>query len=350
MDQAVSDGVFPGGVLLAARGDTVLVSCVAGRTSLFQGGKAVTADTVFDLASLTKPLATALALMVLVSEKKIDPDAPVYQYVDGEIPRDKAQITWTHLLCHHSGLPDYKPWYKTLLTLPESSRKPALYRMIRDEPLVYPVGEKTVYSDIGFLLLQQGIESVGGESFARFLRNHVYGPLSVSGLFFPSHDNPRVARYDYAATEICPVRGLLQGVVHDENAYFIGGAAGHAGLFGTAGAVFALLRKLTAARTGAQVTPLLQPEIISRFVRVPENARRTPGFDVPAPSGASCGQYFNKAYTIGHLGFTGTSFWMDLAQDIIVVFLTNRVHPTRENQKIHQFRPVIHDAVMRTIL
>jgi len=192
MDQAVSDGVFPGGVLLAARGDTVLVSCAAGRTSLFPEGKAVTADTVFDLASLTKPLATALALMVLVSEKSIDPDAPVYKYMDGEPPRDKSQITWTHLLCHHSGLPDYRPWYKTLLTLPESSRKPALYRMIRDEPLVYPVGEKTVYSDIGFLLLQQGIESVGGESFARFLRNHVYGPLSVSGLFFPSHDNPRV--------------------------------------------------------------------------------------------------------------------------------------------------------------
>lgn len=350
MQQAVSDGVFPGGVLLAAREAEVLVTASAGRTSLFEGGKKVAPDTVFDLASLTKPLATALAVMRLASENTIDMSQSIRGSMQEACPCDKAEIVWAHLLCHTSGLPDYRPYFEKLLEIPESRRKPALRSMILDEPLLHPPGSKTVYSDVGFLLLQFCIEAMTGKSFPRFIQEDIYPSVPVSGLFFPSHTDPPAGRFDYAATEVCSFRGLLQGVVHDENAFAIGGAAGHAGLFGTAEGVYRLLQKLLAAYLGLQPINGLRPEIIARFFRVPKNAQRPPGFDVPSQEGAGCGRYFSKGHTVGHLGFTGTSFWMDLERKIIVVLLTNRVHPNRENEKIKKFRSFIHDEVMQRLL
>lgn len=349
MKQAVSDGVFPGGVLLAARKGEVLVTAAAGRTSVFEGGKKVTPDTVFDLASLTKPLATALAVMHLVSENKIDMWVSIRGILGKACPHDKAEITWAHLLCHTSGLPDYRPYFEKLLKMPASMRNAALRSLILDEPLVHPPGSKTIYSDVGFLLLQFCIEKTTGKSLPRFIQEDIYPSVPVSGLFFPSHTDPAVGRLDYAATEMCPFRGLLQGVVHDENAFAIGGAAGHAGLFGTAHAVYRLLEKLLAAHLGLEKINWLRPEVVARFFSVPEQAQRTPGFDVPAEKGASCGTYFSKGHTVGHLGFTGTSFWMDLEREIIIVLLTNRVHPLRENEKIKKFRPFIHDEVMQRL-
>lgn len=349
MNQAVSDGVFPGGVLLGAREEEVLVTAAAGRTSIFKGGKKVTPDTVFDLASLTKPLATALAVMRLVAETRIDLSDFIRDSLGEECSREKAKITWADLLCHTSGLPAYKPYFETLLEMPESRRKPAMRSMILDEPLVHPPGKMTLYSDVGFLLLQFCIETVTGKAFPRFVQEDVYPSVPVSGLFFPPHAHMAVNRLDYAATEVCPIRGLLQGVVHDENAFAIGGAAGHSGLFGSVNAVFRLLRTLLAAYTGISDGNWLGPEIVLRFFGVPENAQRPPGFDVPAQKGASCGTYFTKRRTVGHLGFTGTSFWMDLERKIIIVLLTNRVHPLRENAKIKKFRPFIHDEVMQRL-
>lgn len=349
MNQAVSDGVFPGGVLLAAREDEVLVTAAAGRTSIFKGGKKVTPDTVFDLASLTKPLATALAVMKIVAESRIDLSESIRDSLGQACSGEKAKITWAHLLCHTSGLPAYRPYFERLLEMPESRRRPAMRSMILDEPLVHPPGKITVYSDVGFLLLQFCIEAVTGKSFPRFVQEDIYPSVPVSGLFFPSHTHMAVDRLDYAATEVCPIRGLLQGTVHDENAFAIGGAAGHAGLFGSVRPVFLLLRTLLAAYTGISDGNWLRPEIVARFFGVPENAQRPPGFDVPAQKGGSCGTYFSKGHTVGHLGFTGTSFWMDLERKIIVVLLTNRVHPLRENEKIKKFRPFIHDEVMQRL-
>lgn len=342
--------MFPGGVLLAGRKEGAVIACAAGKTSLFAGGERVTRDTIFDLASLTKPFATALAVMYLTETGKIDLQEPVYKAWGGDCPGGKRNIRWLHLLCHNSGLPGYRPYYRQLLGLPPSRRKTALYQWIMDEPVMGEPGTQTVYSDIGYLLLQLGIEAVTGQSFARFITYTLYDTLSVSGLFFPAFGDPGAERSRYAATEICPFRGLLQGGVHDENAYALGGAAGHAGLFGTAGAVYALLQKLMAAYAGEPAEHRLNHGIAARLLRVPENVQRTPGFDVPSPVGASCGRYFTPGHTVGHLGFTGTSCWMDLKRQIIVVLLTNRVHPTRNNEKIKEFRPYMHDAVMRRLL
>ncbi len=350
MAQAVADQVFPGGVLLAVRGDEVVITEAVGNTSIFGNRRKVSPDTIFDLASLTKPLATTLAVMFLCSRGEIALDDPVLGNTDNSPSDAKNEITWLNLLCHTSGLSAYRPYYKRLLLLPESDRKPALYHALCNEPLVCPVGRETTYSDVGFLFLQMGIEVVVKKPFATFIRDCLYPSLGIQGLFFPLLQNaPGIDRSEYAATEICSFRGLLQGVVHDENAYAIGGAAGHAGLFGTVNAVYQTLRKILAAHEAVGFNNCLKPEIVSRFLCIPENAERTPGFDVPSVTKSSCGKYFSRHNTIGHLGYTGTSFWVELEKKVIVILLTNRVHPTRQNEKIREFRPVIHDEVMRCI-
>jgi CubicO group peptidase (beta-lactamase class C family) len=152
---------------------------------------------------------------------------------------------------------------------------------------------------------------------------------------------------EFAATERCPWRGiLLEGVVHDDNAYSVGGIEGHAGLFGTAGDVLDLLSELMAVYQGSVSTGVFDVDLTRYFLSLNEQNGRALGFDAPSSKGSSCGRYFSKR-TVGHLGFTGTSFWMDLDRAIIVILLTNRIHPSRDNDRIKDFRPKLHDAVMK---
>lgn len=347
MEQAVSERVFPGGVLLAGRGNELKLFKTVGVTNLFSP-KPVGPGTFFDLASLTKPLATTLAVMCLSGKKIVDLEAPVSMTIPELAHTDKMAVTWRHLLAHTSGLPDYRPYYRELLSMPAHLRKPGLHRLLVAEPLINPCGTKTVYSDIGFLLLQWALEKVTGVSLDKFVTENIYRSLSVSDLFFlPGGDTPSRTGI-YAATERCPARGILDGVVHDENAYAIGGAAGHAGLFGTAEGVYRLLVRLCEEYTGS--SSWFGPGIVRQFFTRSRDADRALGFDVPSPGASSSGKYFDQNYTVGHLGFTGTSFWMDPRHGEIIILLTNRVHPTRSNERIREFRPVIHDAVMSYIM
>ncbi len=350
MEQAVRDGVFPGGVLLAVSGGVEVFSAAAGKTGNRPEDHPVMTDTVYDLASLTKPLATVPAVMYLVAKERIDLEAPVASILKDELPPDKKSITWRHLLSHTSGLPAYRPYFETLCNLPQKRRKQALIRLIADEPLVSRVGEKALYSDIGFLLLQYCIEAVTDMAFAAFVTRKVYPGLNVSGLYFPSYKSPLKMNSVIAATEQCAFRGLLRGVVHDENAFAIGGAAGHAGLFGNTGAVAGLLRQFMGAYAGRPAGTWLTREIAAHFLQPDPVSGRTVGFDRPLSSGSSAGRYFDPDHSAGHLGFTGTSFWMELKRRIIVVLLTNRVHPSRLNETITRFRPYIHDRVMELLL
>jgi len=350
MEQAVREGIFPGGVLLAVSGGVEVFCAAAGKTGSRPEDHAVMPDTVYDLASLTKPLATVPAVMYLVAKECIDPEKPVASILKDELPPDKRGITWRHLLSHTSGLPAHRPYFETLHALPPERRKQALFQMIADEPLVSPVGEKTLYSDIGFLLLQYCIESAENMAFAAFVTRKVYPGLNISGLFFPAYDGLPKMHSVVAATEQCPFRGLLRGVVHDANAFSIGGAAGHAGLFGNARAVSGLLRHFMDAYAGRRTGTWLTRETAAYFLQPDPISGRTVGFDRPLSSGSSAGRYFHPDHSAGHLGFTGTSFWMELKKNIIVVLLTNRVHPSRVNETITTFRPYIHDRVMELLL
>jgi CubicO group peptidase (beta-lactamase class C family) len=314
----------------------------------------MTRDTIFDLASLTKPLATTLAVMKLVAQKKIRLDQSLESILLPFKNTEKSKITVKHLLRHDSGLSDYRPYYKALRNLVPKNRKKALRDFLVQEPLVYPVGQRMLYSDLGFMILSWIVEQVSGKRLDRFVTDEIYRPIglglgSESGLFFVGLDSVP-GTVQFAATECCPWRNiLLDGRVHDDNAYAAGGVEGHAGLFGTAGSIYTLLSTLLSVFHGGSSTGVFEKELVHTFFECRKNSDKALGFDTPSAINASCGRYFSKK-SVGHLGFTGTSFWMDLDRCIIVILLTNRVHPSRNNNKIKTFRPKLHDMVMQHVL
>jgi CubicO group peptidase (beta-lactamase class C family) len=210
MRQALSDGVFPGAVLLAARGGAVRLHAAYGVANLIDR-RPVSPATVFDLASLTKPLATTLAVMRLCQEGRLDPDQPLAAVLPGAAEGDKRGITIAQLLAHTSGLPDYRPYYRDLAPLTAPERRPRLRQFLLDEPLLHPPGEKVLYSDLDFMLLDWVVETVAGLRLDRFLAEQVYGPLQAAPLFFV-HLAKSAPFAAYAATGQCAWLGrLLEG-------------------------------------------------------------------------------------------------------------------------------------------
>jgi len=348
MRQALIEGVFPGAVLLAARGGEVRLHAAFGAANLVDR-RPMTTATAFDLASLTKPLGTTLAVMKLCQEGRLDPDYPLAAVLPAAGTGDKRGITLAQLLAHTSGLPDYRPYFRELAPLPASERRPRLQQLLLQEPLLHPPGAKALYSDLDFMMLEWVVESAAGCRLDRFLSEQIYGPLQAAPLFFVDLERPP-PKAAYAATERCAWRGrLLEGEVHDDNAHVLGGVAGHAGLFGTAAAIHVLLEELLAAYHGLPSARLFGSDVVRRFWQPVPGAGKTLGFDLPAPVNPSCGRFFPPD-SIGHLGFTGTSFWVHRAERALVILLTNRVHPSRENIAIRRFRPLIHDAVMQDLL
>jgi CubicO group peptidase (beta-lactamase class C family) len=203
-----------------------------------------------------------------------------------------------------------------------------------------------VYSDLGFMLLGRLVEQVSGMPLDRFLTDRVYGPMGLADLFFIPLAKRTPPRHAFAATELCPLRcRLLIGEVHDDNAWYAGGVDGHAGLFGTAEAVFRLLRRLVAEDAGRIAEPVFSGRMLTEMLRGSPPHHFSLGFDRPSTEKSSAGRYFSKA-SVGHLGFTGVSFWLDPAADVTVILLTNRVHPYRWHNRLADFRPRIHDRIM----
>ncbi len=345
MRAGLRDCVFPGAVLLVGKGDRPLFFEAFGRANLFSGQK-MTRSTVFDLASLTKPLATTLAVAKLVDEQKITLDDPVGRWFSSFADGDKAPITVRQLLGHQSGLPAHRRFYMSLKNFAPRMRKPAVLDLIKSIPLAYRPGEKRLYSDLGFMVLCRLVEVVGGRSMDRFLASEIYGPAGAGDLFFVDLLDGKKPDRAFAATELCPIRNrLLIGEVHDDNAWWAGGVDGHAGLFGTAGAVFQLIRKLLDCLAGGATSSLLSQRTMSEFVHGTGTESFPLGFDRPDAINSSAGRHFS-ANTIGHLGFTGVSFWADLNRDFTVILLTNRVHPSRWNHRLLSFRPRLHDRIL----
>lgn len=345
MRKGLQDRVYPGAVLLVGHGDVPLFFEAYGSANLFSG-QAMTRETVFDLASLTKPLATSLAVARLVDQGRIGLDEPVGTWLPALAGSGKASLTARQLLCHQSGFPAHRLFYMTLKSLAPDERNAALFDLLRRTPLAGEPGGTTRYSDLGFMLLCRLIERVCGSPLNRFLATEIYAPLGLKDLFFVELTGSRRPHRPYAATELCPVRNrLLVGEVHDDNAWFAGGVDGHAGLFGTAQAIFKLLRSMVADLQGRSSTPLFSKQMLCDLFGV-VNAKALPlGFDRPSAQHSSAGSHFS-ADTVGHLGFTGVSFWLDLEKDACIILLTNRVHPFRWNMRLGQFRPRIHDRIM----
>ena len=344
--------VFPGAVaLVALRGEKVLHE-VVGHLSLLPNRTVMRKDTLFDLASLTKPLATTLAVMALVDDNKISLDQTLAELLSAPIPYDKQGLTLRWLLCHSAGLPDWKPFYQKLVNYKPEERKTVLRDLILEEPLAYAPGKSCVYSDLGFMILEWVIVEASGMSMDRFVEERFYRPLRLERTFLWTEQGfRRFKRREFAATEECPWRKkILQGEVHDDNAFALGGYSGHAGLFGTADEVWRIVN-LIREHYLRRRKDCFNPETVKQFLTKQEaigGCPRALGWDMPSPEGSSAGMYFSPK-SVGHLGFTGTSVWMDLEKDAVVILLTNRVHPSRSNERIKQFRPKLHDCVMQTL-
>jgi len=348
MQSGVDEGVFPGAVLLVARDDAVMLHDAWGIADL-ETQQPVTTNTVFDLASLTKPLATALAAMRLVQAGALSLETPLGRVLPEMTKTDKGAVTVRQLLSHCSGWPAWQPYYEVLRDDPHDIRRERLKALLAAEPLTAAPGATWRYSDLDYLALGLMLEAVGGLRLDRLADQEIYAPLGIRDLFFNPLDETPAAR-DYAATERCPWRGcVLCGAVHDDNAYVLNGVAGHAGLFGTAGGVWNLLRALRRIYAGDVETPWLSRSWVRTLWTRTTRSDWTLGFDMPSLEGSSSGRHFS-ANSVGHLGFTGTSFWLDLDRRIAVVLLTNRVHPSRSNSRIRQFRPRIHDEIMEWLL
>lgn len=353
MRKAVDQKIFPGGVLCVSRRGCILVHEAYGWADLYADIPA-TIDTVFDLASLTKPLATAPAVMKLVAEGSLSVGDRVGDLLPAFAGTDKHMITVADLLCHCSGLPAYREYFYRLAALPFVERRPALSELLVATKRVHPIGERVLYSDLGYMMLRHIVEAVSGQRLDRFVNDNVFQSLGIRGLFYvPLHEAEGgccgVDKRRFAATEDCLRRGfLVKGVVHDDNAYEVGGVDGHAGLFGTAESVHGMMGELLAIYHKETYDNVFTPEAVRQMLEPQMGTSRTFGFDTPDTESSSAGTRFSD-HTVGHLGFTGTSVWMDVPRKIVVVLLTNRVHPDRTNEAIKTFRPVFHDAVMDAI-
>jgi CubicO group peptidase (beta-lactamase class C family) len=350
--EGVREGVYPGAVVLVSSGREIVFFEAVGRRVTDPWEAPMKRTTVFDLASLTKPLATTVALMKLVNEGVIALDEPIQRVLDWSLPADKAGLTCRLLLCHAAGLPDWRPFYLELESLPSTVRETHLRRLLLQGPLAYGPGTETIYSDLGFMMLKWVVERASGMSLPDYLGKHFFGPLGFRRTFMgdaPSGLGLRDAHF--AATEDCPWRRkVMLGQVHDENGYALGGYSGHAGLFSNAEEIRALADLLMQHFRGER-DDFLRPDTVRAFFRRQDLVKRSTwalGWDTPSEEGSSAGCHFSTQ-SVGHLGFTGTSVWMDLEKDVIVILLTNRIHPTRKNEKIRAFRPRLHDRVMEEL-
>lgn len=349
LDQGVLEGVFPGAVLLVAQGGETVFHQAVGQRSLIPKREAMTKDTIFDLSSLTKPLSTALCIMKLVDQGKVYLDQTLSALLEPSPTKDKGDLTPRMLLNHSAGFAARKLYYVELVNYRPEERKRVVREQILEDPFVYPPGKGCLYSDLGFMILEWIIEEASGMPMHEFVERSLYQPLFLKKTFLSTGGSP--GPFDkgmFAATEDCPWRNrVIQGEVYDENAYALGGYSGHAGLFGTAEEVHTIANLLR-EHYFEKRDDYLEPETLREFFsrdNIVEGSTHVLGWDTPSPQNSSSGKYFSPN-TVGHLGFTGTSIWMDLERDMIVILLTNRIHPTKDNEKIQTFRPRLHDLVM----
>jgi len=344
LEQAVADHAFPGGVLAVGYQGQLIVH-EFGRQTYDAKSPAVNVDTIYDAASLTKPVATATLVAMEAEAGRIGLDLPVARYLpewnDGPNPDWRKTVTIRNLLTHSSGLPAHKPYFLTL-----KSKREYVAAICR-EPLEYAPGTKTIYSDLGFILLGEILERTTGKAVDQLAQSLIFAPLDMAGTMF-NPPNRLVSRIAPTENDTSFRKALVQGAVHDENAAAMGGVAGHAGLFTTApdlatfcqmllnGGIYGYHRLMNRAT----VLQFTAPQALAG------NAR-TLGWMSPTPNSSS-GRYFS-ARSFGHLGFSGTSIWIDPDRQLFVILLTNRVYPTRENDKIVAVRPAVHDAVIESL-
>ena len=337
LDSAVADHAAPGAVLAISD---------HGRRFYYGTGQLGVHDparpdstTVYDLASMTKVVGLTTLAMMAVDEGRLDLDAPVQQYLPEFAGPNKQLVTIRHLLTHSSGLPAWRPLYT------ETATREAALALADTTPLDTLPGVRMVYSDLGAMVLTQVIERIYGERIDSLVQQRIAGPLRLTSTRYlpPASWLPRIA-----PTENDPWRGReLRGEVHDENASRLGGVSGHAGLFSDAVDLLTFAEwELSGVDSTGRSWPIPPPKSLPMFIQrqqLPPGSSRALGWDTP--SGLSSAGVLLSSRSFGHTGFTGTSIWTDPTRQLVIVLLSNRVNPTRQNQKWGPVRRGVADRV-----
>lgn len=348
--EGIRTRVFPGAVLFVRHNGQIRVHQAIGLTSSHPGSPPVQLNTIYDLASLTKPLAAASAILLLVQEGRVSLTQTLATLLEKTKGAPLGQAPLRALLSHQSGLPAWCPFYQSFS--PTFSSEPnfrqtriqAVLEMILKESIDQSLPSTSTYSDLGYMVLGFVVERVTGQSLADFARERIFLPLQADKLVFGIQKIQGTMSDQIAPTEDDPWRGRLpHGEVHDENAAVLGGVAGHAGLFGTAQAIGQVTKAWLDSYLGRP--SIFEQELVRQFVKAQTGTSWGLGWDTPSQPSSS-GQWFSPE-SFGHLGFTGTSIWIDPIKELEVIFLSNRVHPTRDNQAIKTFRPKLHDVIIQ---
>jgi len=338
--QAIEQRAFPGASVAVTHLGKVVALKAFGRFTYEKDAPPVTTASIFDIASVSKVVATTSMAMILYERGMLDLDIPVVGVLPEFAGKDasRREVTFRMLLAHTSGLPAYEKLFLRATT------KDAVLNAAFGVPLRNQPGTHAEYSDIGFILLGVALERIAGEPLDRFCQREVFGPLGMSHTAF----NPPAewkSRIPPTADDQTFRKRMLQGEVYDENASVVGGVAAQAGVFSTASdlAVFAHVML-----NGG--VPLVRPETLALFSRranSPSGTSRALGWDTPSNPSQS-GKYFSQS-SFGHLGHTGTSLWIDPERRLSVTLLTNRTWPDCSNQAIKELRPKFHDAVVQAL-
>jgi CubicO group peptidase (beta-lactamase class C family) len=348
VNSAIADNVFPGIEILVARGRFVLFHEVFGHRLPHESETILKKNSLFDLASLTKPLATSIAILHLVEQNKLKFDDLLCQYIPGFVQPGSEQVTIKHLLTHTSGLPDWAALYEP------NFEQAVGWEKLFTIPLVYLPGKSMVYSCLGYIALGEIVRRISGMTLNDYCQDHIYRPLGLRHLVF----NPLNSQLnlEIVPTGYCPIRKkTLHGIVHDENAALFDGEGGNSGLFGTAKAIHNLCSFLISANDYSDQSILSQPSLKSMITNQnkPPLTPRALGWDYKDGQADywSCSEIMPTG-SIGHLGFTGTSLWIDPKSQLIILLLSNRVIISREENipLMRAFRPNLHYLLLSEFL
>src|SRR5690554_2133070 len=338
VNDAVKDSAFPGAVVLVSKDGNIQFHKAFGSFTYEDNSTKTDLNSIYDLASLTKVVATTTAAMICVDRNLFSLDDKVSEYIPEFVSNNKENITIKNLLMHNSGLPAWKKFWGVY------DNSEDVLKDIYNSKTEYEPGTKTIYSDLGLITLAEIIEKVSGKPFDIFCKEEIFEPLNMNDTYFipPDSVKDRIPPTEY---DNYWRNRLIKGEVHDETASLLNGVAGHAGLFSTAEDIHNLL--LTLLNNGRfENKQIIDSATVKIFTTKQTNSSRAIGWDIKSPAKSSAGNYFSSL-SFGHTGFTGTSAWVDPLNKVIVVFLTNRVYPTRENNKIIKVRPLLHDAVIK---
>ena len=337
----LEQGAAPGAALAVGRFGRLVPLKAYGAIDYAAGSPAVDPTTLFDLASLTKVVATTTAAMILEEEGKLDLSRTVQSYLPEFSAPDKAGITVRMLLTHRGGLEAFAPLWK------EWRGRADYLAQINARPLANPPNTKVIYSDWDFVLMGMIIERITGTTLDAFTAARVFGPLAMSSTRFAPDTTDAALMRHVALTALDTLRGQIHGTVHDPNAWALGGVAGHAGLFGSARDLAVFVQMLLNGGTYAG-TRIVKPTTIARWTSVQDVASsRALGWDTPSAV-SSAGRFFSPR-SFGHTGYTGTSIWVDPERGLFVVLLTNRVNSRGEATRHVQLRRDVADAVQSAI-